>query len=97
MGGGGRISTGIPGLDPLLGGGLPACKSYLVTGEPGIGKSIFCMQFTLNGLMLGPNGLASGFCLIPNLITLSQFPVVAPWQGNGTWEIPPVDKPHSLY
>ena len=48
-----RISTGIPGLDPLIGGGLPACKSYLVTGEPGTGKSIFCMQFILNGLMGG--------------------------------------------
>ena len=48
-----RISTGIPGLDPLLGGGFPACKSYLVTGEPGTGKSIFCMQFMLNGLLGG--------------------------------------------
>jgi len=48
-----RIPTGIPGLDPLIGGGFPACKSYLVTGEPGTGKSIFCVQFVLNGLMNG--------------------------------------------
>lgn len=48
-----RISTGIPGLDPLLGGGFPACKSYLITGEPGTGKSIFCMQFILSGLLGG--------------------------------------------
>lgn len=48
-----RVSTGIPGLDPLIGGGFPACKSYLVTGEPGTGKSIFCVQFVLNGLMNG--------------------------------------------
>lgn len=48
-----RVSTGIPGLDPLIGGGLPPFKSYLVTGEPGTGKSIFCMQFILNGLLGG--------------------------------------------
>ena len=48
-----RVSTGIPGLDPLIGGGFPPNKSYLVTGEPGTGKSIFCVQFVLNGLMNG--------------------------------------------
>jgi len=48
-----RVPTGIPGLDPLIGGGFPSCKSYLVTGEPGTGKSIFCVQFVLNGLMNG--------------------------------------------
>jgi len=48
-----RVPTGIPGLDPLIGGGFPSSKSYLVTGEPGTGKSIFCVQFVLNGLMNG--------------------------------------------
>jgi circadian clock protein KaiC len=48
-----RISTGIPGLDPLIEGGFPTGKSYLVTGEPGAGKSIFCLQFLLTGLMGG--------------------------------------------
>ncbi len=45
-----RVSTGIPGLDPLLEGGLPPGKSYLITGGSGTGKSIFCMQFLLKGL-----------------------------------------------
>jgi KaiC/GvpD/RAD55 family RecA-like ATPase len=48
-----RISTGIPGLDPLIEGGLPEGKSYLITGEPGTGKSIFCIQFILKGLSEG--------------------------------------------
>ena len=48
-----RVSTGIPGLDPLIEGGFPAGKSYLITGESGTGKSIFCMQFVLKGLMEG--------------------------------------------
>ena len=48
-----RVSTGIPGLDPLIEGGFPAGKSYLITGESGTGKSIFCMQFILKGLVEG--------------------------------------------
>ena len=48
-----RVSTGIPGLDPLIEGGFPEGKSYLITGESGTGKTIFCMQFILNGLMGG--------------------------------------------
>jgi circadian clock protein KaiC len=48
-----RVPTGIPGLDPLIEGGLPAEKSYLLTGAAGTGKSIFCMQFLLKGLADG--------------------------------------------
>ncbi|MFQ5850775.1 MAG: ATPase domain-containing protein [Candidatus Binatia bacterium] len=48
-----RVSTGIPGLDPVIEGGFLAGKSYLITGEPGTGKSIFCMQFVLKGLLEG--------------------------------------------
>jgi len=52
-----RVSTGISGLDPLIEGGFPPGKSYLVTGEPGSGKSIFCMQFILQGLLEGENAV----------------------------------------
>lgn len=52
-----RVPTGIPGLDPLVEGGLPAGKSYLVTGEPGAGKSILCLQFLLRGLVDGEKGI----------------------------------------
>lgn len=48
-----RVSSGIPGLDPLIEGGFPEGKSYLITGESGTGKSIFCMQFMLKGLIEG--------------------------------------------
>jgi len=48
-----RVSTGIADLDPLIEGGFPEGKSYLITGEPGTGKSIFCIQFVLKGLMEG--------------------------------------------
>lgn len=48
-----RVSTGIADLDPLLDGGFPDGKSYLITGEPGTGKSIFCIQFVLKALTQG--------------------------------------------
>jgi circadian clock protein KaiC len=52
-----RVTTGIAGLDPLLEGGLPPGKSYLVTGGSGTGKSIFAMQFLLKGLMDGEKSI----------------------------------------
>lgn len=38
------ISTGVPTLDLLLGGGIPARQSVIVTGDPGTGKTILCSQ-----------------------------------------------------
>ena len=45
-----RVSTGIPKLDQMLGGGLLKGRTYLVTGETGVGKTILSLQFILEGL-----------------------------------------------
>ena len=45
-----KLSTGIEGLDVLLGGGLPEKRTILVVGGPGSGKSILCTQFLKEGL-----------------------------------------------
>lgn len=39
-----RIPTGIPGLDPILDGGFIEGASYIIEGQPGAGKTIFCNQ-----------------------------------------------------
>ena len=39
-----RISTGLPGLDRVLGGGLVPGSVVLLGGEPGIGKSTLLLQ-----------------------------------------------------
>ncbi|MGD0978682.1 MAG: ATPase domain-containing protein [Candidatus Bathyarchaeia archaeon] len=44
-----RIPTGVEGLDKMLGGGLPAERSFLICGGPGSGKTILCMQFLYHG------------------------------------------------
>ena len=45
-----RIKSGIQGFDQLIHGGFPAGRSYLVSGEPGTGKTIFSLQFLLEAL-----------------------------------------------
>jgi len=52
-----RVQTGIEGLDHILQGGLPQGKSYLISGEPGTGKTTFSAQFILEGLRRGENGI----------------------------------------
>jgi KaiC/GvpD/RAD55 family RecA-like ATPase len=49
----GRVSTGVPGLDRMLGGGLMPGRPYLVTGGTGSGKSLLGLAFLLEGLRLG--------------------------------------------
>ncbi|HDD42295.1 MAG TPA: recombinase RecA, partial [Nitrososphaeria archaeon] len=48
-----RVSTGISKLDQMLGGGLLKGRTYLVTGETGVGKTILSLQFLLEGLKNG--------------------------------------------
>jgi circadian clock protein KaiC len=39
------LPTGVPGLDQVLGGGLPALSFNLIAGGPGSGKTTLAMQF----------------------------------------------------
>jgi circadian clock protein KaiC len=52
-----RASTGIVGLDSILGGGLPTNHLYLLDGEPGTGKTTLALQFLLEGAKIGEHGL----------------------------------------
>ncbi len=50
-----RIPTGIKGLDEMLNGGLIPNRTYLVKGRAGSGKTIFSIQFLLEGARRGEN------------------------------------------
>ncbi len=48
-----KIPTGIPGLDDVLKGGLRRGWTYLVKGTPGSGKTLFGLQFLIEGIKRG--------------------------------------------
>ncbi|MBI3651271.1 MAG: AAA family ATPase [Acidobacteria bacterium] len=50
-------TTGIPGLDKILHGGLPRNRLYLVAGNSGTGKTTLALQFLLAGRQQGEQGL----------------------------------------
>jgi circadian clock protein KaiC len=52
-----RNSTGVEGLDNILGGGLPLNHLYLVEGTPGSGKTTLGLQFLRRGVEDGEKGL----------------------------------------
>lgn len=56
-----RLSSGIPGLDDLMGGGIPAGDSVVLTGPTGSGKTTFAMQFVLAGLEAGESAVVAVF------------------------------------
>src|SRR4051812_20390515 len=47
---GSLCTTGVPGLDDILGGGLPRNCLYLVDGNPGVGKTTLALPFLLQGV-----------------------------------------------
>jgi circadian clock protein KaiC len=44
-----KAQTGIAGFDEISGGGLPRGRTTLLLGGPGSGKTIFSLQFLVNG------------------------------------------------
>lgn len=48
-----RLSTGIPGLDEMMRGGIPQGDSLVLAGPTGTGKTTFAMKFVAAGLKAG--------------------------------------------
>jgi circadian clock protein KaiC len=78
-----RCETGLPGLDIILGGGLPAKRMYLVQGQPGTGKTTFALQFLLAGAAKGERVLYITFSE-----TKEELHAVAESHG---WDLSQVD------
>ncbi|MHB1098488.1 MAG: ATPase domain-containing protein [Burkholderiales bacterium] len=56
-----RISMGIPGLDDMMGGGLPVGYSLLVVGPSGSGKTVLATEFLAEGVKKGEAGVIAAF------------------------------------
>jgi circadian clock protein KaiC len=52
-----RVSTGVAGLDAMVGGGLWSGSTTLVVGPTGSGKTTVSLQFILEGVRRGEPGL----------------------------------------
>src|SRR5471032_2566213 len=74
-----RLSSGIDGIDDILGGGLTPHRMYLVEGAPGTGKTTLALQFLLKGAAEGQRGL---------YITLSETrsELIAVGESHG-WDV----------
>lgn len=79
-----RVTTGIPGLDEILHGGIPKRNVVLLSGGPGTGKSIFGQQYLYNGLKLGEPGV---------LVVLEEHPVqVRVSMSQFGWNVRPYEE-----
>jgi circadian clock protein KaiC len=61
-----RLSSGVPALDEMLGGGVPEGDSLLLAGPSGSGKSVLSSQFIAEGLRHGEPGIVAIFEEIPS-------------------------------
>ncbi len=58
----GKVSSGIEGLDDVIGGGFPRGSLILLAGNPGTGKTIFAAHFLHNGASkYGESGVYASF------------------------------------
>lgn len=56
-----RLDMGVPGLNEMMGGGLPRGYSLLVAGPSGSGKSILAAAFLAEGVRRGEAGVIAAF------------------------------------
>jgi len=61
-----RLSMGVPRLDEMLDGGLPAGYSVLVAGPSGSGKTILATAFLSEGVRCGEPGIIVAFEQTPS-------------------------------
>jgi circadian clock protein KaiC len=61
-----RLSLGVPGLDDMMGGGLPSGYSMLIAGPSGSGKTILATSFLAEGVRVGEPGVIVAFEQTPS-------------------------------
>ena len=66
--GGGRVRTGITELDAMLRGGFMEGDAVLVAGSAGSGKTTLSLQYLVNGIGMGENGVYVTFEQMPEQI-----------------------------
>jgi len=70
-----RVSSGVKGLDEILGGGFPKGRMILAVGSPGSGKTILAIQFLRAGAVAGERSIYITFDEKPEQVkeNVSEF------------------------
>lgn len=71
-----RAAIGTPGLDEMLGGGLPLGYSLLVVGPSGSGKTVMATDFLAEGARNGETGVLAAFEKTPSQLLSSKLHVL---------------------
>ncbi len=83
-----KASSGIAGFDLLARGGLPAGRTTLVAGSSGSAKTIFAIQFLVDGVRSGEAAVFVTFEESPADIRRNMLPFgwdIAGWEAVGLW------------
>jgi circadian clock protein KaiC len=70
-----RLETGVPGLDPVLGGGIPVGRTCMVAGAPGVGKT------TLGNQLAFAHAATGGRTLVATLLSETHDLMLANLRG----------------
>jgi circadian clock protein KaiC len=71
-----RLSMGIPVLDEMLGGGIPAGYALLVSGPTGSGKTVLATEFLAAGARKGETGVMALFERNPSQLLNARLDVL---------------------
>jgi circadian clock protein KaiC len=85
-----RLSTGVPGMDKMIGGGVIAGDAVMLTGPAGSGKSTMATQFMVAGLAAGETGVIAVFEEYPEEYIAranARNPVVGKMIASGKLEV----------
>jgi circadian clock protein KaiC len=92
----GRAATGAPGVDDLIGGGIPRGDSALVVGPAGVGKTLLALHFTDEGLARGERCIYLSFQESEAQLRAKAAAIGMDWSGEADdrltiRHIPPVE------
>jgi circadian clock protein KaiC len=91
---GGILSSGVAGLDSMLGGGIDRGSGTLLLGPAGSGKSTVALQFAVSAAQRAEKSLIYMFEESPNMLRARSMGVgidLAPHEASGAIRLRPVD------
>jgi len=86
-----RLPMGVPGLDEMLGGGLPCGYSLLVVGPSGSGKTILATDFLAEGVRRGDAGVIAAFEKTPSQLLSKKLHALVKDNKIGVIDTRPLD------